>query len=359
MSTMTLENETPDTAAWPPAALRGRVVMRHWRGTGFLLWKKTTLLDAGDLDPGFTAPSAAFKKCLDAWRASTTPTATHAHVSLVDVTSGGYIGIRDNDNVYVASSAKVGVMYPVVQLIHDISVVEARVKPTTNAALYDAVRRQWAQDLVDARVFGNAASARAWINSNGPKLERCATLDPKTKITPELNSALERMVINSDDAGRSLCIQLVGERYITSVLSQSGPLGALRPLAWTSSTRALAALVTLTAAHKLVSPLHSIWMLNLLRESAATVGTWTQDALVGKDGAGATSAFDEVAGKIGYLYGGPDATWYDNVTVMGDVSLVTKSAGKAYALSFAIPFFGRVIRQRDLFPLIRAAHDCV
>jgi len=324
-----------------------------------LLWKRTTLLDAGDLDPGFTAPSAAFKKCLDVWRASTTPSATHSYVSLVDVTSGGYIGIRDNDIVYVASSSKAGIMYPVVQLIHDISVVEERVKPTTNAALYEAVRQQWAQDLVDARVFGNVASARVWIKSNGPKLERCATLNPTTTITPELNGALERMVINSDDAGRNLCIELVGETYITSVLSQSGALRALRPLSWTSSTRALAALITLAAKHKLVSPLHSMWMLSLLNASAATVGTWTRDALTGKDGTGATRAFDEIAGKIGYLYGGSGSSWYDNVTVMADVSLVAKSPGKLYALSFAIPFFGRVIRQRDLFPLIRAAHDCV
>jgi hypothetical protein len=360
MSMMRLEMERfTGTAVWPPAALRGRVVLRHWRSSGLLAWKKTGLLDAKDLDPGFTTPSAAFKACLDPWRTSTTPTATHSYVSLVDIKSGGYVGIRDTDVVYVASSSKAGIMYPVVQLIHDISVVEEREKPTTDAALYAAVRKQWAQDLVDARVFGNLASARAWVATNGPKLERCAKRNPTTKISDELNGALEKMVINSDDAGRNLCIELVGEPYITSVLSQSGELRALQPLSWKSSTRALAALATLLAKFQLVSPLDSVWMLELLKLSADSVGTWTKYALTGADGAGATRSFTEIGGKIGYLYGGPESTWFDNVTVMGDVTLVRKPGGKLYALSFAIPYFAKVIRQRDLFPLIRAAHDCV
>jgi hypothetical protein len=38
---------------------------------------------------------------------------------------------------------------------------------------------------------------------------------------------------------------------------------------------------------------------------------------------------------------------------------VTKPGGKLYALSFAIPFFNKVIKKTDLFPLIRAAHDCI
>ena len=349
---------TGAAAAWPPAALRGRVVLRHWRATD-ILRKRITLLDAADLDPGFTPPSPAFKKCLDAWRSSKTPSATHSHVSLVDLSSGGYLGLRDRDIVYVASSSKAGIMYPVIQLIHDLCVVEERVKPTTSAALYQAMRQQWAQDLVDARVLGNLATARAWITANGPKLERCATLSPTTKITPELNGALEKMVIHSSDAGRSLCIQLVGESYITSVLSQSGELRALNPLLWTSSTRALAALATLASKLKLVSPLFSIWMLALLREGADKTGTWTKYALTGADGVGQSRAFSEIAGKIGFLYGGPEATWFDNVTVMADMSLVSKPNRKSYALSFAIPFFGKVIRQGDLFPLIRAAHDCV
>jgi len=358
MSMVSLETEQlAGATVWPPAALRGQFVMRHWRATSALPWRQPVLL-AG-LDPGFTAPSPTFKKCLDPWRASATPSATHSYVSLVDVKTGGYIGMRDRDDVYAASSSKAGIMYPVVQLIHDISIVEERVKPATNAALYTAVRQQWAKDLVDAGAFGNLATARTWITTNGPKLERCATLDPTTKITPELNGALERMVIHSDDAGRSRCIELVGEVFITSVLAQSGELRALRPLVWKSSTRALAALATLIATRHLVSPLHSIWMLRLLKSSAATVGTWAKYALTGADGAGATRAFTEIAGKIGFLYGGPESTWFDNVTVMADLSLVRKPGGKLYALCFAIPFFAKVIRQRDLFPLIRAAHDCV
>jgi hypothetical protein len=359
MSTMTLEREGhTGTAAWPPAALRGQVVLRHWRSSGFLAWQNTGLLDANDLDPGFTAPSAAFKACLDPWRTSTTPTATHSYVSLVNVESGAYTGIRDTAVVYVASSSKAGIMYPVVQLIHDIAVIEEREKPATDAALFEAVRKQWAQDLVDARAVGTLAKARRWIDANGPKLERCAKRNPTAKISDELNDALESMVIRSDDAGRNLCIQLVGEPYITSVLSQSGELRALKPLSWESSTRALAALATLLTKLKLVSPLGSIWMMELLKLSADSVGTWTRYALKGADG-GPTRPFAEIAGKIGFLYGGPRSTWFDNVTVMGDVTLVKKPDGKVYVLSFAIPYFAKVIKQGDLLPLIRGVHDCV
>lgn len=360
MSMMTWEMERPTgTASWPPAALKNRAVLRHWRSSGFLKWKKTSLLDANDLDPGFTTPTAAFKACLDSWRKSTTPSATHSYVSLVDIKSGGYVGIRDTDVVYVASTSKIGIMYPVVQLIHDISVVEERENPATDTALFAAVREQWARDLVDAGFAGNLAKARGWIKTSGPKLERCAKRDPTTKISDELNRALENMVIYSDDAGRSLCIDLVGERYITSVLSQSGELRALQPLSWKSSTRALAAFATLLSKLQLVSLRDSVWMLELLKLGADHTGTWTKFALDGVDGAGQTRPYSELGGKIGYLYGGPEDTWFDNVTVMGDLTLVKKPAGQLYALTFAIPFFKKVIRQRDLFPLIRDVYDCV
>jgi len=209
MSMMTLERETPRAASWPPAALRGRAVLRHWRSTGIALWKRTTLLAAGDLDPGFSTPSAAFKKCLDPWRASTTPTATHSHVSLVDVTNGGYIGLRDNDPVNATSSSKVGIMYPVVQLIHDLTVIEERVRPPNSAALYQAARDQWARDLVDAGAAGNLASARAWLKDNGPKLERCAKLSPTTTITPDASTSF---VLRAADRGhgRYLSTEVAG-----------------------------------------------------------------------------------------------------------------------------------------------------
>jgi hypothetical protein len=359
MSMATLEIDWPSTAAWPPPALRGQIVLRHWRGAPFILGTRTTLLVAGDLDPGFVSPSPAVGACLDAWRTSKTPAATHSHVSLVDITTGGYVGIRDTVDLELSSSSKIGIMYPVVQLIHDLAVVEERVHPANDAELYLAMRQQWAQDLVDAGRFGSVASARAWITANGPKLERCATLAPVTTIHTDLNDALRGMVINSINSDRLLCIKLVGEWYINSVLSQSGELRAMRPVAWRSTMRAQAALITLVANQKLVSPDHSLWMQDLLRESVAAHSTWARDALMGNDGAGETRAFDDVAGKVGFLYGGPEETWYDNVTVMDDVSLVTKPGDKRYVLSFAIPFFQHVIQKSELFPLIRAAHDCV
>jgi len=72
------------------------------------------------------------------------------------------------------------------------------------------------------RRAGNLAGAGAWIRTNGPKLERCAKRNPTTKISDELNGALESMVINSDDAGRNLCIQLVGEPYILTGADGAG-----------------------------------------------------------------------------------------------------------------------------------------
>jgi hypothetical protein len=44
---------------------------------------------------------------------------------------------------------------------------------------------------------------------------------------------------------------------------------------------------------------------------------------------------------------------------MADAVIVSKGPSKSYVLVFTIPFFKRVIHKKDIFPLIRAAHDCV
>src|SRR5215204_3110281 len=97
--------------AWPPRALAGSVIFRHWRslGYGFNKTGGPVVLTAADLDPGFV-DNAQTKRCLDAWRKSTAPSAQQSRAALVDLSQTGarYAGIKDSESVYLASSAKAG-----------------------------------------------------------------------------------------------------------------------------------------------------------------------------------------------------------------------------------------------------------
>jgi hypothetical protein len=265
-------------------------------------------------------------------------------------------------------------MYPAFQLRRDVRETSERDRPANAAALFEAVREQWATDLVDAGPVGkDRRIARRWVDANGPNLDQIVTFDPSTTISANshpvsfssvFDDALTRMIVNSDNAGRQRCIDSMKETYIASVLSQSGKLAELKPLAWSGTMAALACLLTLIARGRLSSYQDSVEIWRLLERGASTgARTWARYALDGLDDTSdATKKRNpkSVSGKIGFLYGGPKATWWDNITTMADASLVVKNdAGKIYALCFAIPFHKRVIRQKDIFPLIRAVHDCI
>jgi len=362
--------------AWPPKALKSSVIFRHWRslGYGFNQTGGPVVLTAADCDPGF-ADNAQTKTCLDAWRTSTAPSAKNSHVALVDLSQTGarYAGIRDTESIYLASSSKSGIMYPAFQLRRDLRVLAERDKPATAAALFAAMRDKWALDLVDGGRFANQASARSWVVANAPVLEKTIAYSPATRVSinshpvsfaPDFENAVSEMIVRSDDNARTKCIQLMKSTYINSVFAQSGALSGFKPLTWTGTVRSVAAMMTLIARRRLVNYYDSAEMWRLMNKGATSgAGSWVRNALDGdddKDNASLKRKYEDVAGKIGYLYGGPDATWFDNITTMADASIVsTKNPAKSYVLVFAIPFFGRVIRRKDVYPLIRAAHDCI
>jgi hypothetical protein len=355
--------------AWPPKGLKTSVIFRHWRSAG----GGPVILTAADLDPGF-ADNAQTKSCLDAWRKSTAPSALHSHVALVDLSHTGarYTGIRDNESVDLASSSKSGIMYPAFQLRRDVRVLAERDKPATTAALFVAMRDKWASDLVDGGHFGNRAAARGWVSSNAPVLERTIAYSPGTPVSPgshpvsfapDFETAISEMVVRSSNDGRTTCIGLMKHTYINSVFSQSGAVSGFKPITWTGTARAVAAMMSLIARRRLVTADDSAEMWRLMNTGATTgAGSWTRYALEGRDddsNATLKRAYQDVAGKIGYLYGGPRDTWWDNITTMADAVIVSKGPSKSYVLVFTIPFFKRVIHKKDIFPLIRAAHDCV
>ncbi len=219
-STTEVEEETGSPSTWPPKKLRGRMVVRHWHGSGDVLTERL-------VDPGFTAPSAALQACLDGWRKSTTPSAAHAHVSLVDLSGGApvYVGLRDRAEVHFASTSKLGVMYPVFQLLNDLMVVAAAVRPSSSRDLYAATRQQWAKDLVSAGRFKSESAARRWVVANGPDLEHCARLDRGAVVfDPGLRAAVTAMIVDSSEVGRTRCIELLRAFYMDSVLAQSGEI---------------------------------------------------------------------------------------------------------------------------------------
>lgn len=365
-STM-LEAEQPvSPPAWPPKALKGNVIFRHWRR---LDPGGPVVLAAADMDPGFT-DNATTKSCLGDWQKSKAPSALHSHVALVDLSHSDarYAGIRDKDSVYLASSAKSGIMYPAFQLRRDVRVLAARDKPATAAALFTAMRDKWASDLVAGGRFANRASAQGWVKANAPVLEQTIAYSPgagtPVSFAPDFNKALTEMVVDSSNDGRTRCIDLMKATYINSVFAQSGAVSGFKPITWTGTVRAVAAMFTLIARRKLINADDSAEMWNLLKRGAGTgAGTWARYMLEGMENQGDASLkrpYEHVAGKIGFLYGGPEATWWDNITTMADASIVsTASPAKSYVLVFTIPFFGRVIRQKDMFPLMRAAHDCL
>ncbi len=81
------------------------------------------LLEAGDLDPRFV-PMPAGRKCLQDWKASKAASAQQSLVAIVDLSEGDgrYTGLRDTEPVFLASAAKLGVMYPAFQLRLDLRV---------------------------------------------------------------------------------------------------------------------------------------------------------------------------------------------------------------------------------------------
>ena len=352
--------------AWPPKALKGNVLFRHWRR---LDPGGPVVLAAADLDPGFT-DNATTKSCLADWQKSKAPSALHSHVALVDLSHSDarYAGIRDKDSVYLASSAKSGIMYPAFQLRRDVRVMAALDKPATAAALFNSMRDKWAQDLADAGRFANRASARGFVNANAPVLEQTMAYSPGTRVpvsfAQDFEKALTDMVVKSSNDGRTKCIDLMKATYINSVFLQSGAVSGFKPITWTGTVRAVAAMLTLIARRRLINNDDSAEMWSLMKRGASTgAGTWARYMLEGLDDSSNDSLkrpYEDVAGKIGFLYGGPEATWWDNITTMADASIVsTRSPAKTYVLVFTIPFFGRVIRQKDMFPLMRAAHDCL
>ncbi len=135
------------------------------------------------------------------------------------------------------------------------------------------------------------------------------------------------------------------------------------PRAYTATPRAIAALVTSIAQRRLVSPTQSQAMYELMKAGARAVGTWTGVAFDGFDDPTDSSkrrSVPEIAGKIGYLTG--NASTFErvakNLTAMADAAIVRTSTSR-YVLTYAIPFFRRVIPMRDTLPLIRQTHDCV
>jgi len=362
---------------WPPKGLKGSYIFRHWRSLGFGFEKKggPVIVAAEDLDPGF-AESASTKACLAEWQRSTAPSAQRSHVALVDLSQDKtqYAAIRDKEPVFLASTAKAGIMYPAFQLRCDVRILAERDKPATTAALFAGMRDKWALDLVDAGRFpGNRRAARRWIDANAPKLEQTIAYSPATPVAlnshpvsfaPDFWNAISEMIVHSDNDARSKCIEWMKATYIESVLSQSGKIAGFKPLAWTGTVQSVAAMMCLIAKRRLVTYHDSAEMWRLLRKGATSgAGTWTRYALDGMDheaDASLKRKYEDVAGKIGYLYGGPEATWWDNITRMADGSIVSKKdPPKSYVLVFAIPFFARVIHQKDIFPLIRAVHDCI
>jgi hypothetical protein len=364
------EHETPEPE-WPPKALKGTVLFRHWRLNPADA-KKPFVVVAADLDPGFVAGPAAKDSCLKKWTESTAATAKGALVAYVDLKTTGprYTSLNAARGTEVTSTSKIGVMYPAFQLRNDLQVLANRETPANTAALREAALKQWTTDILDAGWFPRNATgtalARKWVLNHAPKLVSIVSMDSATKkvsFETDFNDAVTSMIVDSSDAGRRTCIQLLGDKYITSVLSQSGKIAGLKPLAWAATLESLATLLTLIARRRLVGLQESEDMFDLLKR-AATSGsqTWTRYALDGADDdadASLRRARSSVAGKIGFLYRGKKATWWDNVFTMADASLVQKTISRAYVLVFAIPRVPGVIRQKDIFPLIRALHDCI
>ena len=325
--------------AWPPKALKSNVIFRHWRSLGYGFDQKggPVVLTAADCDPGF-ADNAQTKSCLDDWRKSTAPSAQNSRVALVDLSQTGarYAGIRDTESVYLASSAKSGIMYPAFQLRRDVRVLAERDKPATAAALFAAMRDKWALDLVDGGRFANQASARSWVVANAPVLERTIAYSPATRVSinshpvsfaQDFETAVTDMVVQSSNPARTKCIELMKTTYINSVFLQSGAVSGFKPLTWTGTVRSVAAMMSLIARRRLVNYYDSAEMWRLMNRGAMTgAGTWARYALEGSDDSSNASLnrpYEDVAGKIGFLYGGPEATWWDNITTMADASIVS------------------------------------
>ena len=364
------EHETPE-AEWPPKALKGTVLFRHWRINSADA-TKPFVLRAADLDPGFAAGPEAKVSCLKKWTESTVATAKRAKVAYVDLRTATpkFTSLNAAGATNITSTSKIGVMYPAFQLRHDVQAIANRDKPADIAALKEAALKQWATDLVDAGWFFRSATgiaaARKWVVANGPKIGNIVTMDSGTrevKFVCDFNDALTSMIVDSNNASRTTCINLLSEAYITSVLAQSGKIAGFKPLVWTATMESLATVMTLIARRRLVALQESEDMFDLLKR-AATSGsrTWTRYALKGHDDSSDSSlkrTFSSVAGKIGYLHRGKDDTWWDNISTMSDASIVQKTISRAYVLVFAIPVAKDTVHQKDIFPLIRALHDCI
>ncbi len=356
----------PAAPAWPPARLRGLVLFRHWRS--YTAAGGAVVMDAAHLDPGFVAGPKADASCLKEWAKSAAPSASRARIAFVNLRGAGrkYTGLRDTTETYFSSVTKLGVMYPAFQLRRDLAVVAERDRPADPAALFRAARAQWAKDLSDAGFFrGNPSGALAWVRANGPKLEKIASMNASREVAflPDFHAAVKTTIVDSSNTGRNTCIQLLGATYMNSVRAQSGKVAGLKPLNWTATAESLAALLTLIDREMLVSPVDSRAMRALMVEGATTgARTWARYALHGNDDptdATLRRGTDSVAGKIGFLYGGPEATWWDNLTQMADASIVRAPGGRSYILVYSIPFHRKVIPTKVILPLIRSVHDCV
>ncbi len=125
----------------------------------------------------------------------------------------------------------------------------------------------------------------------------------------------------------------------------------------------VAAFMTLIVRRRLVSAQESADMHDLLTRAATSgSGTWTKYALDGFDDqsdASLTRTHLSVGGKIGFPHRGTKAQWWDTVYTMSDASIVQKTASKTYVLVFCIAPAPGIIRQKDIFPLIRSLHDCI
>lgn len=352
---------------WPPARLRSTWLFRHWSASAAATAKGSVLLQADALDPRFVGGSAL--SGLAAWRQSAAPSARLAHVSLVDLSAGlaRYSAIGGQAPRFVASVSKVGLMYPAFQLRRDLQVLCNRDKPATDVELREIAHRQWTSDGVDSGRFPRATStAQREVERRSPRLAEIVELDAKARkvtFTRQFADELRQMIVDSDNEARATVLRRLGSTYVTSVLSQSGKLAGLNPVAWTATTEALATLLTLIFFGRLVGAAESAEMLALLKRGAnGGGGSWARFALEGQDAPEdvlSLRAYVGVAGKIGYLYRGSDRTWADHLTLMSDASIVKKSATKAYVLAFSIPRGHGIIPRRAIFPLIRAVHDFI
>jgi hypothetical protein len=159
-------------------------------------------------------------------RQGLTPGSFGVPMTIVDITDSSnpfpVAGYRDNEEDYIASEAKVGVMYAAHALLDMVQRFAAATGPASESELFTNLRSEMNPFILQA-VPALLAAPGITDKHRLPAYESAFTLSGGTvDFRASFTASLEGMIVPSNNADAAQCVHAVGYSYLNGALASGG-----------------------------------------------------------------------------------------------------------------------------------------